>query len=91
VMPSALRIGMQEVTGSIGLLRFQHFEIRNQDSLNFTLGTYTWEIGVTYATPNNRASGSNVYVNTLNFQGVAGIGSGGQGFDTSTGVWISHP
>ena len=69
--PTDLRLGMQEVTGTIGTYGFNLWNI-NTDILTFKLGPKTWSLNVLYNPTASSASGSNEpYVSSTPFVGAS--------------------
>lgn len=77
--PYALRLGMQEVTGTIGTYGFNTWNNANADILTFKLGNNEWKLNIRYNPTASNATGSNEpYVSSTPYTGVA-----------DTPVWIS--
>lgn len=69
--PSVLRLGMQEVTGTIGTYGFNLWNTTS-DVLKFKLGSKIWSLNILYQPTASSASGSNEpYVSSTPFVGQA--------------------
>lgn len=69
--PKELRLGMQEVTGTVGMYGWNIWET-DPDVLKFKLGTKEWSLNVLYQpTPSSAAGGGEVYVASTPFVGVS--------------------
>lgn len=80
--PYHVRVGIQEVTGSITTLNFHSFEQKyGNETITFKLGDDTWKIGVVYASPSNKGAATSLFASTINFTGTS--------ITPTDGVWLS--
>lgn len=76
-----IRIGKQEVSGTLSLFSPQQFAKRGPEIITFTLNGHRWRINVAYSSPSNPATGNNIFLSTVAFRGVA--------YSGSEGTWLS--
>ena len=89
--PRAIRPGMQEVTGTIGVFAYNAFNQRfgSAETITFSLQNPTdnaikaYKLGVTYAQPSNHGSGAGIFVQNVSFTGVAN--------SSTDGTWVALP
>ena len=87
--PRAIRPGMQEVTGSVGVFNYNAFNQKFNETITFKLlnpadkAEKRYTLGVVYAQPANHGSGGGIFVQNVSFTGTSNT--------NSDGVWLALP